>query len=375
MSDSFSSQPPGTQRFGIEIPIKLNELISFMEERLKCCICLCNLAEPVRLPCNHIYCQECLKSAIKHSKCCPECRSKFVPRQAKVLSTLGNLSNDLTNLLPKLQEFADSKMRGTHNLTQSIDNEESTLSSTNLVQEISDAACDNQSTSLITMILDPENAVKDSPELCNKENVDFKSSPPPQHNSHSSKESFKRTVSFTEDAIQIMDMNTDDMLNNPEILGELDNLIKYAEKKPKTDVPTDDLFDELSFSPCVYLHESLREIDLPIQHETELAIVDHVVIPSDSNTYLLESLLAFVNKCFLIKYVSGDINLQNKTSTLKLQSMNGKVIVYPYKNSLLSYIIEAQGGLVLDHYPHDKIAKRFDVVQISELSEIQQFTE
>lgn len=43
----------------------------------ECPICLDLIAEPVRTPCNHLFCLSCQKQVIKLNSVCPMCRRQF----------------------------------------------------------------------------------------------------------------------------------------------------------------------------------------------------------------------------------------------------------------------------------------------------------
>eukprot|EP00834_Sanchytrium_tribonematis_P004648 NODE_241_length_11910_cov_1.082381.p2 type:complete len:377 gc:universal NODE_241_length_11910_cov_1.082381:1344-2474(+) len=372
---SSSSQPLGTQRFGLEIPDNLQDLLSFIEERMRCSICLCNVNDPMRLPCNHIMCQECMKSAIKHSKTCPECRSKFVPRQAKLMKNLGSFSEEISALLPKLNEFVNSI-----EIEQPVTSVKRSSKMELLVPSKRKATRPN-------VLGSPKPKSKTSKKLDKKLDVkNIPSSPPPlRPSSMSSKSSFKKTVSFTEDALNIMEMNTDDMLNDSQVLGELDKLIKYVEEKKNVtfsntnsnDIPTDEVFDQMSLSPAIYLEKSLRSKNLDIQHEGNLEIVELVIIPETEtpHEFILECMLTIVNQCKLLRYNEPqNLNLSDgiKLPT-KIASLKNTIIYHKSRNDLLSFIVEAQGGFVLDHYPHFNLANTHRIVKIKKLSEMSQF--
>ena len=48
------------------------------EPEVNCPVCLDSLKEPQKLPCNHVYCKECLRELALHSQAatisCPVCR-------------------------------------------------------------------------------------------------------------------------------------------------------------------------------------------------------------------------------------------------------------------------------------------------------------
>ena len=370
---SDSSQVLGTQRFGIEIPTTLGKLVEFMEERLKCSICLSFVNNPQRLPCNHIYCKECLQSAIKHSKQCPECRSKFIPRQAKLVQSLGELSQELSHLLPLLKDFDKH-----HQLPSSLFDKENRPPieqdfHDNLVSSVKSEAFHPPPIASSHPLDTPKSLLK----FTNNENHSPTSSPPIVK--RSSKENYKKSVSFTEDALNMMEMNTDDMLANSQILSQLDNLINYVETKKNTveELSTDDIFDQLTLSPCAYIHESLRDIKLSIRHESALSIVDYVVIPYSAtpHTYLLECMLSVVNKCPLLQYkTDSTLDLTSGIHVeLNISTLINKIIVYTQKDILLTYIVEALKGIHLDHYPHRELANEYKVITLESIHDMGQF--
>ena len=206
----------------------------------------------------------------------------------------------------------------------------------------------------------------------------------PVINSHSSKVSFDKTTKFAKDIETIMDIDTDELLNDSQYISQLDNLVHLVNPKkgpqmapqPADDMNTDDVFDQLTLGTCAYIHESLQSLDLPIRHESTLSIIECVVIPysENSNKYLLEMMLAMVNKCGLIQYKPGsafDLNEQIKLNP-KLKSLENTLVVYEQRNNLLTYIVEALGGIVLDHYPHFKLTEKYEIIQMHTLQDAKQ---
>jgi len=51
------------------------------EPKLSCPICMNEITEAASTVCGHIFCQPCIKAAIKAQKKCPTCRRKLTPRQ------------------------------------------------------------------------------------------------------------------------------------------------------------------------------------------------------------------------------------------------------------------------------------------------------
>lgn len=54
-----------------------------VNENLTCPICYCPFNNPVRLPCDHFFCRDCITEAVasqrQGSQCCPACRSSVGP--------------------------------------------------------------------------------------------------------------------------------------------------------------------------------------------------------------------------------------------------------------------------------------------------------
>ena len=62
-----------------------------------CCICLDAYSEPTITPCLHIYCNGCIKNALKHRKKCPQCRQDCDVGQLKKMVTAHVQSEDRDN--------------------------------------------------------------------------------------------------------------------------------------------------------------------------------------------------------------------------------------------------------------------------------------
>ena len=62
-----------------------------------CCICLDAYSEPTITPCLHIYCNGCIKNALKHRKKCPQCRQDCEVGQLKKMVTTHVQSEERDN--------------------------------------------------------------------------------------------------------------------------------------------------------------------------------------------------------------------------------------------------------------------------------------
>ncbi|KAL9114552.1 MAG: hypothetical protein Q9187_007464 [Circinaria calcarea] len=75
--------PPELQPEALSIPSALNrvdfqdlEYVEGYDENLMCAICHCPFVSPVRLDCDHVFCQSCVHRAMEHSESCPTCRKR-----------------------------------------------------------------------------------------------------------------------------------------------------------------------------------------------------------------------------------------------------------------------------------------------------------
>ncbi|KAI9871216.1 MAG: hypothetical protein M1830_003192 [Pleopsidium flavum] len=105
LSSSVPSQPP---RSSVSSSVNLIPLVDFRvldyvsscDDNLMCAICHSPFVNPVRLRCDHVFCQECLNTALRHqpkeARNCPSCRSVVendpsIPMPRMVLRMLDEL--------------------------------------------------------------------------------------------------------------------------------------------------------------------------------------------------------------------------------------------------------------------------------------------
>eukprot|EP00242_Pyramimonas_sp_CCMP2087_P010464 CAMPEP_0198219698 /NCGR_PEP_ID=MMETSP1445-20131203/75712_1 /TAXON_ID=36898 /ORGANISM="Pyramimonas sp., Strain CCMP2087" /LENGTH=98 /DNA_ID=CAMNT_0043897209 /DNA_START=389 /DNA_END=682 /DNA_ORIENTATION=- len=53
------------------------------------------MEDPVRTPCDHLFCRHCVNQWLERSKTCPTCREALEPEQLKKERNIGSLINDL----------------------------------------------------------------------------------------------------------------------------------------------------------------------------------------------------------------------------------------------------------------------------------------
>ncbi|CAO3568513.1 unnamed protein product [Mortierella alpina] len=81
------------------LPDSIVELLRRMAEELKCSICLGAMDQPLVTPCNHTFCDGCIRQALVRREECPLCKSRFSKRSLnsvehleKVISAFHNLT-------------------------------------------------------------------------------------------------------------------------------------------------------------------------------------------------------------------------------------------------------------------------------------------
>lgn len=74
--ESHADQTPTPES---SIDLRLLEYVSTIDNNLTCAICRCPFIDPVRLACDHIFCQQCVDEALRNqprdARNCPSCRS------------------------------------------------------------------------------------------------------------------------------------------------------------------------------------------------------------------------------------------------------------------------------------------------------------
>src|SRR5438552_17541789 len=99
LHDLLATDPDG----GVDEPIDLRalEYVSSYDEHLMCPICHCPFIRPVRLQCDHVFCQKCLNLAITSVNAgrddfrCPSCRAPTRDIFMKVPRLLINMCDDV----------------------------------------------------------------------------------------------------------------------------------------------------------------------------------------------------------------------------------------------------------------------------------------
>ncbi|KAF9292532.1 hypothetical protein BGZ68_003438 [Mortierella alpina] len=81
------------------LPDSIVELLRRMAEEIKCSICLGTMDQPKVTPCNHTFCDECIRQALIRREECPLCKNRFSKRSLnsvehleKVISAFHNLT-------------------------------------------------------------------------------------------------------------------------------------------------------------------------------------------------------------------------------------------------------------------------------------------
>jgi len=75
-----------------EIKGKMVDALELMGLELKCPVCLGITRDPISLPCNHFYCNNCIDSVFANNGYCPTCRTQFQRRQKMADETIRNMA-------------------------------------------------------------------------------------------------------------------------------------------------------------------------------------------------------------------------------------------------------------------------------------------
>ncbi|KAK1938038.1 Protein BREAST CANCER SUSCEPTIBILITY 1 [Phytophthora citrophthora] len=70
---------------------RLERAVESFSEQLQCAICLCAYDNPVSLPCNHCFCQECIHRALELKAVCPICKTPAKKRRLRYDTTVQEL--------------------------------------------------------------------------------------------------------------------------------------------------------------------------------------------------------------------------------------------------------------------------------------------
>uniref|UniRef100_M4BTF2 RING-type domain-containing protein n=1 Tax=Hyaloperonospora arabidopsidis (strain Emoy2) TaxID=559515 RepID=M4BTF2_HYAAE len=70
---------------------RLERAVETFSGQLQCAICLCAYENPVSLPCNHFFCEECIHRALELKTLCPICKTPANKRRLRYDTTLREL--------------------------------------------------------------------------------------------------------------------------------------------------------------------------------------------------------------------------------------------------------------------------------------------
>lgn len=102
------------------VDLRALDYVSGYDTHLMCPICHCALIRPVRLQCDHVFCQKCLGSAVTSSSSdrddftCPTCRTPTQTVYTDVPRLLINMCDDLRVKCPFLGEGCTEIMARGH---------------------------------------------------------------------------------------------------------------------------------------------------------------------------------------------------------------------------------------------------------------------
>lgn len=104
---SIDSDPPAEDEDVVDL--RALDYVSAYDEHLMCAICHCPFVRPLRLECDHVFCQECIDDAIKNTATdsggfrCPTCRASG-GIGGKVPRIVINMCDDITVRCPYSRE-------------------------------------------------------------------------------------------------------------------------------------------------------------------------------------------------------------------------------------------------------------------------------
>ncbi|KAL4086649.1 hypothetical protein PRIC1_013822 [Phytophthora ramorum] len=78
----LAEMPPWTLK-------RLERAVETFSAQLQCAICLCAYDNPVSLPCNHCFCEECIHRALELKTLCPICKAPAKKRRLRYDTTAG----------------------------------------------------------------------------------------------------------------------------------------------------------------------------------------------------------------------------------------------------------------------------------------------
>ncbi|EGZ21691.1 hypothetical protein PHYSODRAFT_494439, partial [Phytophthora sojae] len=70
---------------------RLERVVEGFSAQLQCAICLCAYDNPVSLPCNHCFCEECIHRALELKAVCPICKTPAKKRRLRYDTTVQEL--------------------------------------------------------------------------------------------------------------------------------------------------------------------------------------------------------------------------------------------------------------------------------------------
>ena len=83
------SQIPPVAAPGLPVPYQVDlrelEYVETYDQNLMCAICHCPFVIPVKLDCDHVFCQDCVNQALLHTDTCPSCRKRAIRPYGKAV--------------------------------------------------------------------------------------------------------------------------------------------------------------------------------------------------------------------------------------------------------------------------------------------------
>ncbi|MCJ1236557.1 hypothetical protein MMC14_004538 [Varicellaria rhodocarpa] len=106
----YSSAPASRSK---PVDLRSLEYIEEFDHNLLCAICHSAFVVPVKLDCEHVFCQECINQALSHSENCPTCRKRITgrPMGVAVPKLIDRILDGLIVKCP-LEGCADTVARG-----------------------------------------------------------------------------------------------------------------------------------------------------------------------------------------------------------------------------------------------------------------------
>ncbi|KAF9989181.1 hypothetical protein BGZ75_007323 [Mortierella antarctica] len=95
--DARSDEDPQDMQKEI-LPDSIVGLLRRMAEEIKCSICLGTLDQPKVTPCNHTFCDDCIRQALVRREECPLCKNRFSKRSLNSVEHLEKVVNAFHDL-------------------------------------------------------------------------------------------------------------------------------------------------------------------------------------------------------------------------------------------------------------------------------------